>query len=390
MTLVPLAPHDPAMVRDALVRRGMEPGRAEAAARGLAPQRLLFDRLEPAARDALVDAARRHGVEWLSGDDWVLVAGGVARLAGLARPGASTLPAALAAELGRHLQGATQAPPCWQVVGRSLSLARPLVAGVLNVTPDSFSDGGRYTEPTAALRHADALVAAGADLIDIGAEATRPGRPEPVTAEEEWRRLAPVLPALVRHHPTVPISVDTVKAEIARRALDAGAAIINDVSGLRLDPAVADPCAAHGAGLILMHSRGSVTDMATYDHAQYDDVTAEVVDELARAVAVAEARGVSRAQLVVDPGFGFSKTPEHTWRVFVELGAVLALGLPVMVGPSRKRFLGAVTGKDAATRDHATAVACALAYRFGARLFRVHAVAPTREALALATAVGAR
>jgi dihydropteroate synthase len=269
----------------------------------------------------------------------------------------------------------------------SIGLGRPVVVGILNVTPDSFSDGGRHLDPASALDHAAALVEAGADMLDVGAESTRPGRPAPVELEEEWRRLRPVLEGLVQRHPELPLSVDTVKAEIARRALDVGVWAVNDVSGLRLDADIADACASYDAGLVLMHSRGSTATMASYDDATYESVTSEVVRELSRAAAQAQQRGVLRERLVLDPGFGFSKRPEHNYRVLAELPAVTALGFPVMVGPSRKRFLGEVTGKSVAERDNATAAACAAAYMLGARLFRVHAVEPVREALAVAHAV---
>lgn len=268
-----------------------------------------------------------------------------------------------------------------------LDLSRPVVVGILNLTPDSFSDGGRFLDPECAVAHAHQLVEDGAGMLDLGAESTRPGRPDPVSVDEEWGRLEPVLSALAARLPEVPISVDTVKAEIARRALGAGAWVINDVSGLRLDPAIADVCAAHDAGLVLMHSRGTVQTMATYDHADYADVTTEVVRELEQATAMAQERGVSRERIVLDPGFGFAKTPEHTYRVFRDLPTLTALKLPVMVGPSRKRFLGQVTGQEVAARDPATAAACVVAYLLGASLFRVHAVAPVREALLIADAV---
>ncbi|MSR07517.1 MAG: dihydropteroate synthase [Gemmatimonadetes bacterium] len=268
-----------------------------------------------------------------------------------------------------------------------MSLARPVVVGILNVTPDSFSDGGQFLDPQAALKHAAALIEEGADLLDVGAESTRPGRPEPVFASEEWRRLEPVLTGLVKRFPSVPVSVDTVKSDVARRALDAGAWIINDVSGLRLDPEIAAVCAAQGAGLVLMHSRGTVSDMATYDHASYDDVMANVTREMAEAVRVAEGRGVARNRIVVDPGLGFAKRPEHNVEVLRRLDTIGALGLPIMVGPSRKRFLGQITGRDIGDRDSATAAACVAAWFGGARLFRVHAVRVVRDALQVAHAV---
>jgi dihydropteroate synthase len=277
----------------------------------------------------------------------------------------------------------------WQTGRGAVSLERPVIAGVLNLTPDSFSDGGRYAEPGRALEHAARLLAEGAGLLDVGAESTGPGVRNPVAADDEWRRLEPVLHGLVRQFPAVPLSVDTVKAATARRALEAGAWIINDVSGLRLDPAIADVCAAHDAGLILMHSRGTVGTMATYEHAQYRDVAGEVRGELATALATARDHGVRVERIVLDPGLGFAKTPEQSYAVLRAVPALARLGRPVMLGPSRKRFLGAVTGRDVAERDVATAAACALGWMLGARLFRVHAPGPARDALAVAAAVAA-
>ena len=272
------------------------------------------------------------------------------------------------------------------VAGSTILLDHPILVGILNVTPDSFSDGGRM-DPTEAVDHAQRLADEGADIIDIGAESTSPGRPAPVPAAEEWNRLRPVLEGVAARVPGTLVSVDTVKSETARRALQEGASIVNDVSGLRGDPAIADVCAESGAGLILMHSRGDVTTMASYDHAEYDDVPKEVVAELSVACDEARRRGVDRASVVVDPGFGFSKTPEQTFEAFRHLPMLGALGYPIMVGPSRKRFLGAVTDRDVDDRDVATASACAAAYLLGAHLFRVHAVGPVRDALRVAAAV---
>ena len=183
------------------------------------------------------------------------------------------------------------------------------------------------------------------------------------------------------------MSVDTVNAETGRRALELGAWALNDVSGLRIDPAMADVCAEHGAGLVLMHSRGSVSEMATYEHATYHDVAAEVAAELESAADVAVERGVDRGLVVVDPGLGFAKRPEHNYALLRDLSSLVALGYPVMVGPSRKRFLGHVTGGDVTERDNATAAACVAAYDQGASLFRVHDVPRVREALEIAHAV---
>jgi dihydropteroate synthase len=278
-------------------------------------------------------------------------------------------------------------PATWRTARGTISLDRPIIAGILNITPDSFSDGNRYLDPAAALDHAAQMVEQGADLLDVGAESTRPGRPEPVSAEEEWRRLEPVLRGLQARLPDTPISIDTNKSETARRALALGAWAINDVTGLRSDPRLAGVCAVAGAGLILMHSRGSVQDIATYDLAHYHDVTGEVAGELAGAVDVAESAGVQRESLVVDPGLGFAKRPEHNYAVLRELERIVSLGFPVMVGPSRKRFLATAGDQPPDARDPATAAACVAAYLFGARLFRVHNVALARNALAIAHAI---
>ncbi len=277
----------------------------------------------------------------------------------------------------------------WQTARGAIALDRPVVVGILNVTPDSFSDGGWFLDPDAALRHAERMLEEGAGMLDVGAESTRPGRPEPVSADEEWRRLAPVLEGIARRFAGVPVSVDTVKSSTARRALECGAWAINDVGGLRLDPSLATVCAEHDAGLILMHSRGTPETMASYDHADYADVVSEVMSELDGAARRAQDAGIPSNRIVVDPGLGFAKRPEHNYAILKGLSAVTALGYPVMVGPSRKRFLAAVTGADVSDRDGATAAACVAAYERGARLFRVHAVVPAVEALAVAHAVGA-
>lgn len=387
MTLTPLALRSRA-VRDALVRRGMDVVHAEAAGRGLAPIAVVFDRITSDHCRLLLQAARRQGVESLTGDDWIVLAGSAARVAGLARPGVGTLPVALAEELGEALQGVVDRPHRWVTARGAIPLDRPVVTGILNVTPDSFSDGGLYLDPDDAVRHASDLVEHGADMLDIGAESTRPGHPKPVSVEEEWRRLAPVLSELTRRFVDIPLSVDTVKAETARRALDVGAWAVNDVSGLRLDPEIAEVCASHEAGMILMHSRGSTAEMASYTHASYHDVVSEVAGALRDAVRLAEEHGVSRDRIVLDPGLGFSKTPEQSYDVLRGISTLTALGFPVMVGPSRKRFLGAVTGDELHARDRATAAACVAAYLLGASFFRVHNAGVVREAVDVAHAIG--
>lgn len=387
MNLTPLASRCSDVVRHALVRRGMDQSRAAAAAMGLDPVALLFESLTTSELDSLVRAAHADGVECISGSNWALLAGSISGLAGLTRSAVDVLSATAINEIGRYLRGLAEPPERWITSRGTIDLSRPVVVGILNVTPDSFSDGGQYLEPDAALRHADSLLEAGADMLDLGAESTRPGRPQPVPAAEEWSRLGPVLCGLVQRYPEVPLSVDTVKPETAKLALQAGAWAVNDVSGLRLDPGVADVCARYGAGLILMHSRGTFSELATYDHADYEDVVVDTLEELERSVDCATSRGVDRERLIVDPGLGFSKRPEQNYEILSRLRAFAALGLPVMIGPSRKRFLGTVTGTEVNDRDVATAAACTAAYMEGVDLFRVHAVRPVREALEVAHAI---
>jgi len=250
--------------------------------------------------------------------------------------------------------------------------------GVLNVTPDSFSDGGRWATTEAAVRHAVDLHTDGADLIDVGGESTRPGA-ERVSPQVEQDRVLPVIAELSRLG--IMTSVDTLNAETAERAADAGVHIINDVSGGLADPGMAAVVARTGLTYIAMHWRGHARTMDTL--ADYDDVVATVVAELADRVAVLESAGVTRSQIVLDPGLGFSKDADQNWRVFAHLDAFAPLGLPVMVGASRKRFLAGVLPPDAPVdrRDLPTAVLSVLAAQAGAWAVRVHDVAGTRAAL---------
>ena len=272
---------------------------------------------------------------------------------------------------------------------RELALDRPVVVGILNVTPDSFSDGGRWLDPGAAVEQAHRLVADGADVLDVGGESTRPQGAEPVDAAEERRRVVPVLRRLAAELPAVPLSVDTTKGDVARAALDAGAEIVNDVSGFRLDPHLAQICADAGCGVIVMHSRGGVRDMATFAHAAYGaDAARDVRAELRAAVDAAERAGVAGERIVVDPGVGFAKRAEHSLAALAALPALAAWGYPVLVGVSRKRFIGEITGvTDAAERVHGTTGANVAALALGARLFRVHDARPARQALDVAWAV---
>lgn len=281
-------------------------------------------------------------------------------------------------------------PPCrfpagrtWRVRGGAVSLDRPLVVGIVNLTPDSFSDGGLLGDLEAAMQHARRLVAEGAGMVDVGGESTRPGA-TPVPAGEE---LARVLPFLERAAAElgVPLSVDTRKAEVARAALAAGAAVVNDVSALAHDPAMAGVVAEAGAGVVLMHMRGDPATMGTL--ARYGDVAAEVAAELEDRLAHAREAGIPDDALVVDPGLGFAKTAPQSLALLADLGPLRALGFPVLVGPSRKSFLGAVLGVAPGERVAGTVAACVMAYLQGARIFRVHDVAPVAQALQVVRAV---
>lgn len=387
MNVTPLALHSPRAVRQALHRHGWAEALAETAAESLNTIAFHLTGLDQDALEALVPFAGGLGLEVLTGDSWAILSGSRSRVSALARPWTVPEPLAqVAAGIGQAMPAESHEQ--WQTARGPLALDVPLVVGILNVTPDSFSDGGRFADLDAALEHAEELIAAGARMIDIGGESTRPGRTAEVAAADELARVVPVIEALVRKHPTVLLSVDTVKAAVARVALEAGAAVVNDVSGLRLDPEMAGAIAEAGGGVVLMHSRGSILEIASYTHADYaGDVVGGVLEELRGAMHRAAAGGIGPDSIVVDPGLGFSKTVEQSTVLFDQLAALAALGRPVLVGPSRKRFLGALTGLPVEDRDRATALACALAYERGAQLFRVHDVSSVIEALAMVRAV---
>jgi dihydropteroate synthase len=279
----------------------------------------------------------------------------------------------------------------WQISGRSLPLDRPLIMGILNVTPDSFSDGGRFFSLDTAVAQAHKLVEEGADIIDVGGESTRPQGAKAVDSEEERRRVIPVIQAIAKGLPETPLSVDTVKAEVARAALDAGAQIVNDVSGFRLDPRMGEICAAAGAGVVLMHSRGSVSEMGTYAHANYDDVVDDVLAELRDQVTAARNAGVANKCIAIDPGIGFAKRGEHSLSILAALPQLAGWGYPVVVGVSRKRFIGEIAGvTEPSERVYGTVGANVAALDRGARIFRVHDVAANRQAIDVAWAVAQR
>ncbi|MBV8858569.1 MAG: dihydropteroate synthase [Acidobacteria bacterium] len=277
----------------------------------------------------------------------------------------------------------------WKFARRGLPWgARTLVMGVLNVTPDSFSDGGRFFDRARALEHAERMMEDGANILDIGGESTRPGSRD-VDAEEEIRRVVPLVEALAGRV-YVPISVDTTKASVARAALEAGAEIINDISGLRFDPALADEVARVGAGLVLMHSLGTRETLHTLPPAA--DIMREVLETLGRGVAEAQRRGVARMSIVVDPGIGFGKTHEQNVELLARLDAVVAAfpDFPVLVGTSRKRFVGTLLGgAPVEERLHGTLATVAAAVLRGAHVVRVHDVRPAVETVKVIDAIKA-
>ncbi|MBE7459297.1 MAG: dihydropteroate synthase [Zoogloeaceae bacterium] len=262
-----------------------------------------------------------------------------------------------------------------------LSLERPLVMGIVNVTPDSFSDGGRHCDTARAAAHARQLVEAGADILDIGGESSRPGA-QSVSVEEELRRVLPVVEALAGEG--IPLSVDTVKPEVMRQAVAAGASIINDIAALRA-PGALEAAAESGAAICLMHMQGEPRTMQA--DPRYGDVVAEVCDFLAQRVAAAQAAGIAAERIIVDPGFGFGKRLEHNLALLRHLHRFGGLGACILAGLSRKSMLGELTGRKVSQREAASMAAALLAARNGARILRVHDVAAMKDALAVWQAV---
>ncbi|GAC1515300.1 MAG: dihydropteroate synthase [Gemmatimonadaceae bacterium] len=288
--------------------------------------------------------------------------------------------------VGEAAQGVRPVTANWAIRGQIIAVDRPLIVGIINVTPDSFSDGGRHFGSDAAVAGADRLLAEGADILEVGGESTRPGGAVPVDVDEELRRLLPPLREIVRRHPDALVAVDTVKAAVARAALAEGAHIVNDVSALRLDAGMAAACVAAGAGVVLMHSRGGVAEMGTARYAQYGaDVVSEVALELRARLEAARDAGLPSDSIVIDPGIGFAKMSEDSLQVLGSLPQLQGLGRPVMVGCSRKRFIGEITGiVEPASRVAGSVGANVAALYLGARLFRVHDVRATREAIDVA------
>jgi dihydropteroate synthase len=260
-----------------------------------------------------------------------------------------------------------------------LGMDAPLVMGIVNVTPDSFSDGGLFLDPDAAIEHGRELLGEGADILDIGGESTRPGA-ESVAADEELRRVVPVIEGLRGAR----ISIDTTKASVARAALDAGATIVNDVSALRFDPDLAGVTADAEAACVLMHMLGEPRTMQA--NPRYDDVVSDVKAFLEERLAFAVAEGIAEERIWLDPGIGFGKTLEHNLELTARLAEITAIGRPVVFGASRKSFLGKLTGRQVDERLAGTIAVNIIAYERGARIFRVHDVAPTADALKVAAA----
>jgi len=278
----------------------------------------------------------------------------------------------------------------WQVRGKLLDVSeRTLVMGILNVTPDSFSDGGRYSACADAVVHAQKMLADGADIIDIGGESTRPGRSPEVDATDELGRVLPVLEGLRAAAPDVVISVDTYKEEVARECLAAGAHIINDVYGLRHSPAIAGLVAEHGAGLLLMHMQGEPHNMQ--QNPQYQDVLVDIGSFLKEQMRVAIAAGVPEANLAIDPGLGFGKTVDHNLDILSGLEYLRLLQRPICIGASRKGFLGKLTdGLPIEEREEATIAAHCAAVLQGSSIIRTHNVQAARRSLAIIDAIRVR
>lgn len=277
----------------------------------------------------------------------------------------------------------------WKTARREIEISRPLVMGILNITPDSFSDGGLFSNPSAALRHAEKLISEGADILDIGGESSRPGS-RPVPAEEEIRRVVPAIEEICKRW-DVPVSVDTWKSATALAALDAGAEIINDISGLRFEPGLASLAAQTGAGLILMHSRGDFAEM--HSQPPVNDILAEVRNGLGQSLQIATAAQVAAGQIVLDIGIGFGKTPEQNLELISRIDAISGAfsDFPLLVGVSRKSFIGKVLGQpDPGRRLFGSLATAAIAVFNGADIVRVHDVRESVETMQLAAALRAQ
>jgi dihydropteroate synthase len=292
--------------------------------------------------------------------------------------GAHAMAECTANDLTNRIHAAPSAPHGDEVLTSLLTKARPVVMGVVNVTPDSFSDGGQFLAPEAAIAQAKRLADEGADILDIGAESTRPyGGATPVSIDEERHRLDPVLRPVVALG--VPVSIDTIKAKVAAWALEAGAAIVNDVWGLQRDPDMADVVAEHGAPVVIMHNRDAPDPTI--------DIIKDVTAFFSRSLEIAWSAGIQRHRIVLDPGIGFGKTVEQSIACIAQLHAFAAFGLPLLVGASRKRFINTITPSEPMQRLGGSLAAHLLAVEHGATIVRAHDVAPTVQALAVAAAI---
>lgn len=291
----------------------------------------------------------------------------------------------LSEEIRQILANISKEKYLWKVKEKEIELGqKTLIMGVVNVTPDSFSDGGLYVDKEKAFKHALELYENGADIIDIGGESTRPFA-EPVDVEEEIRRVIPVIEMIKNHNKNILVSVDTYKSETAKKALEAGADIVNDISGLNFDENMKDVVAESGAGLILMHTRGKPQDMQK--DTEYEDFMGEVIDYLASSINKAVDAGIERERIVIDPGIGFGKKFEHNLFILKKLKEFSIFGLPILIGTSRKSFLGKITGKEASERDDETMVSVGIAIANGAHIVRVHEVKRMRDAVKVADAI---
>lgn len=342
--------------------------------------------LVPAGALTVAEGLRQSGLTLLRGTSAAMALGSIAQIWAAARSLADGLEQEAARRWTRTLMeraAHVESPPAasaWRLPRSRLPAGRTLVMGIVNATPDSFSDGGAYDPLERALK----LAGEGADLLDIGGESTRPGAP-PVSAAEERARTEPVIRALALRFQNIPLSIDTTKSEVARAALDAGAEIVNDISGLARDPQMAH--AAKGAALCLMHMRGTPADMAL--RSVYQDLHGEVLAELSEALQRAAEGGIAPEQIALDPGLGFAKTGPQNLVLLRRLREFAQLGHPLLVGASRKSFIGNATGRPAPDRLSGSVAAAVAAALQGAAIVRVHDVAATREALAVADAIRA-
>lgn len=291
----------------------------------------------------------------------------------------------LSEEIRQILSNISKDRYVWKVKDKEIELGqKTLIMGVVNVTPDSFSDGGLYIDKEKAFKHAIDLYENGADIIDIGGESTRPFA-EPVSVEEEISRVVPVIEMIKNHNREILISVDTYKSETAKRALEAGADIVNDISGLNFDENMSKVVANSKAGLIVMHTRGKPQDMQK--NTEYEDFMGEVIENLSNSINKAINAGIERERIAIDPGIGFGKNFEHNLFILKKLKEFSIFGLPILIGTSRKSFLGKITGKEASERDDETMVSVGIAIINGAHIVRVHEVKRMKDAVKVADAI---